>query len=73
MLGLLIGTVHLLVILNATVRSVAGKWVFGGVAGAAVCGGEIWLIRRMPVLGLEVGPLAAGIAGCLLAALDATH
>ena len=31
LLGLLIGTVHLLVMLNAGVRSIAGKWVPGGV------------------------------------------
>lgn len=34
LLGLLIGTVHLLVMLNAGVRSIAGKWVLGGVVAA---------------------------------------
>ena len=41
-----------------------------GVIGAALCGGEMWLIRVNPVLGLNPGPLAAGIAGCALAILD---
>jgi uncharacterized protein (TIGR03382 family) len=34
-LGLLIGTVHLLLVLNAAVRSVATKWMLGTFAGIA--------------------------------------
>jgi hypothetical protein len=33
-LGLLIGTVHLLLMLNACVRSIAGKWALGSIAAA---------------------------------------
>jgi hypothetical protein len=43
-----------------------------GVAGAALCGGELWLIRTNPVVGMNPYALAAGIGGCLLAALDVT-
>lgn len=35
MIGLLIGTFHLLVILNACVRSIAGKWAVGSIAAVA--------------------------------------
>jgi len=43
-----------------------------GVAGAVVCGAEMRLVRVAPELGMNPYALAAGIAGCLLAALDAT-
>jgi len=41
-----------------------------GVAGAALCGLEIRLIVRVPAVGMNPYALAAGIAGCGLAALD---
>ncbi len=41
-----------------------------GVLGAAICGGEIRLILRAPAIGMNPYVLAAGIAGCGLAALD---
>lgn len=41
-----------------------------GVVGAAICGGEIRLILRAPAIGMNPYALAAGIAGCSLAALD---
>lgn len=41
-----------------------------GVVGAAICGGEIRLILRVPAIGMNPYVLAAGIAGCTLAALD---
>jgi hypothetical protein len=41
-----------------------------GAAGAALCGAEMWLLRTNPVLGMNPYALAAGIAGCVLAALD---
>ena len=41
-----------------------------GVLGAAMCGGEIRLILRAPAIGMNPYVLAAGIAGCSLAALD---
>lgn len=47
----------------------AERW--WGVAGAALCGGEMLLIRTAPVVGMNPYVLAAGIGGCLLAALDA--
>ena len=45
-----------------------GRW--WGVLGAAMCGGEIRLILRAPAIGMNPYVLAAGIAGCSLAALD---
>lgn len=41
-----------------------------GVAGAALCGLEIRFIIRAPAIGMNPYALAAGIAGCSLAALD---
>jgi hypothetical protein len=41
-----------------------------GVIGAAICGGEGWLIRVNPLLGMNPYVLAAGIGGCLLLGLD---
>jgi hypothetical protein len=41
-----------------------------GVAGAALCGAEIRLILRAPAIGMNPYLLAAGIAGCTLAAID---
>ena len=41
-----------------------------GVAGAALCGLEVRLILRAPAIGMNPYALAAGIAGCSLAALD---
>ena len=46
----------------------ADRW--WGVAGAALCGLEIRLIIRVPAMGMNPYALAAGIAGCSLAALD---
>lgn len=43
-----------------------------GVLGAALCGTEIRLVHVAPVVGMNPYVLAAGIAGCLLALLDAT-
>ena len=40
------------------------------VAGAVLCGFEIRLIIRAPAIGLNPYALAAGVAGCSLAALD---
>ena len=41
-----------------------------GVAGALLCGAEIRLVIRAPAIGMNPYALAAGIAGCSLAALD---
>ena len=41
-----------------------------GAAGAVLCGGGIALIRYSPAIGMNPYVLAAGISGCLLAALD---
>ncbi len=41
-----------------------------GVAGAVICGAELRLIRVAPAIGMNPYVLAAGIAGCTLAALD---
>jgi hypothetical protein len=41
-----------------------------GVAGAALCGLEIRLVIRAPAIGMNPYAIAAGIAGCSLAALD---
>jgi len=41
-----------------------------GVAGAALCGLEIRLVIRVPAVGMNPYAIAAGIAGCSLAALD---
>lgn len=41
-----------------------------GVAGAMVCGIEARLILRAPAIGMNPYALAAGIAGCSLAAID---
>ena len=46
----------------------ADRW--WGVAGAALCGLEIRLAIRVPAVGLNPYAIAAGIAGCALAALD---
>jgi hypothetical protein len=46
----------------------ADRW--WGVLGAVLCGGEIRLILRAPAIGMNPYALAAGIAGCSLAALD---
>jgi len=46
----------------------ADRW--WGVAGAVLCGLEIRLIIRVPEVGLNPYAIAAGIAGCTLAALD---
>ena len=46
----------------------ADRW--WGVAGAALCGLEIRLAIRVPAVGLNPYAIAAGIAGCTLAALD---
>lgn len=48
----------------------AGIQRWWGVAGAVICGAEIRLIRLAPAIGLNPYVLAAGIAGCALAALD---
>jgi hypothetical protein len=41
-----------------------------GVAGAILCGTEIRLVIRVPAIGMNPYAIAAGIAGCSLAALD---
>ena len=41
-----------------------------GVAGAAICGAELWLLQNRPDIGINPYVLAAGIAGCALALLD---
>jgi len=41
-----------------------------GVAGSVLCGGEIWLVRRLPAIGMNPYLLAAGIGGCILALID---
>ena len=41
-----------------------------GVAGAVLCGVEIRLVIRVPAIGMNPYAIAAGIAGCSLAALD---
>jgi hypothetical protein len=41
-----------------------------GVAGAALCGAEGYLVRTAPAIGMNPYVLAAGLGGCLLAALD---
>jgi len=41
-----------------------------GVAGAILCGVEIRLVIRVPAIGMNPYAIAAGIAGCALAALD---
>lgn len=41
-----------------------------GAAGAMLCGAEARLILRAPAIGMNPYALAAGIAGCSLAALD---
>jgi hypothetical protein len=41
-----------------------------GVFGAMLCGGEGYLIRTDPLLGMNPYLLAAGIGGCLLALMD---
>ena len=46
----------------------ADRW--WGVAGAVLCGVEIRLVIRVPAVGLNPYAIAAGIAGCSLAALD---
>jgi hypothetical protein len=42
-----------------------------GVAGAVLCGGEGFLLRTNPAIGLNPYVMAAGIGGCLLMCLDA--
>jgi len=42
-----------------------------GVAGAMLCGFEARLIIRVPAVGMNPYALAAGLAGCGLALLDA--
>jgi hypothetical protein len=41
-----------------------------GAAGAVLCGGEMWLIRTNPAVGMNPWALGAGLAGCGLMALD---
>ena len=41
-----------------------------GAAGAVLCGAEIALIRYAPALGTNPYAIAAGLSGCILAALD---
>jgi hypothetical protein len=53
---------------SATSGETSDRW--WGVAGAAICGGEMWLIRSQPAIGFNPYVLAAGIAGCALGALD---
>lgn len=48
----------------------AGIERWWGVAGAALCAFEIRLVVRVPVIGMNPYAIAAGLAGCLLAAVD---
>ena len=41
-----------------------------GVGGAILCAAEIRLIRYAPAIGMNPYAIAAGLGGCLLAALD---
>ena len=41
-----------------------------GAVGAVVCAAEIRIIRVAPAIGMNPYLIAAGLAGCLLAALD---
>ena len=41
-----------------------------GAAGAVLCGAELALVRNVPAIGMNPYALAAGLSGCLLAALD---
>jgi hypothetical protein len=41
-----------------------------GAAGAVICATEIRIIRVAPALGMNPYLIAAGLAGCLLAAMD---
>jgi hypothetical protein len=41
-----------------------------GAAGAILCGTEIRLVRVVPAIGLNPYVLAAGVGGCILAAMD---
>jgi hypothetical protein len=41
-----------------------------GAAGALLCAGEIRLIRVAPAVGMNPYLIAAGLAGCVLAAMD---
>lgn len=41
-----------------------------GAAGAILCGAELRLVRVAPAIGLNPYVLAAGLGGCLLAAMD---
>ena len=48
----------------------AGSDRWWGAAGAVLCGAEIALVRHAPAIGMNPYVLAAGLSGCLLAALD---
>ena len=41
-----------------------------GALGAALCGAEVRLILRAPAIGMNPYAIAAGLGGCLLAAMD---
>ena len=48
----------------------AGIQRWWGAAGAVLCGAGIALVRYSPAIGMNPYVLAAGLSGCLLAALD---
>jgi len=48
----------------------AGIARWWGAAGAVLCGAEIALVRNAPAIGTNPYAIAAGLSGCLLAALD---
>lgn len=48
----------------------AGIQRWWGAVGAVLCGAELRLIRVAPAIGMNPYVLAAGIGGCLLAAMD---
>ena len=47
-----------------------GEERWWGAAGAILCAAEVRLIRVVPAIGLNPYVLAAGLGGCLLAAMD---
>lgn len=67
MIGLLIGTFHLLVMLNACVRSIAGKWAIGSIAAVTrtflliaitMAAARIRVVGAQPTPGLMVAVYA---------------
>jgi hypothetical protein len=67
MLGLFIGAAHLFLMLNAGVRSVAGKWWLGGVAAIA----RIVLLMALSMAGTRIRSSGAEATSSLTIALYA--